>query len=147
MIHELDAVLGTMFRIPSIERLNDGSWEILIRVTYVPLLRQILIHLYRSFTLDEKYQPIDPRPQDVAYFGRRRAEALHAIWFRNRAQRVTEQGGARAYYAQVLKQARWMIVWRICREGLSFRGDRLPPRADEGGLPACLPAGAGLLGV
>ena len=125
--YELDTQLRAVFQIPSIhipsiQLLHDGSWELLVQIAVIPLLRKTLGHICPSFTLDEEYQPLDPRPRDVAYFGRRRAEALYARWFWDRAKQVTVKGRARACYAHLVKQVRRKLIWRIWKG--SFTANR-----------------------
>lgn len=130
LTHELGTQLQADFYIPSIQLLNDGSWELLVRIVDIPLLREILSRRYRTFTFSEDYQPIDPRPHDVAYFGRRRAEALYARWFWDKAKQVTVKD-ARAYYARLLKQVRWKLAWRIWKGGPEFWKGSITPNKEE----------------
>lgn len=120
---DLDAHLGPISDVPCFQLLNDGSWEILVQIAVIPGLRERLDRMCQTFMLDVEYQPLDPRPQDVEYFGRWRAEALYATWFRRRAKEVEKKGwpAARAYYAEVLRQMRWKLTLRILR-GAMRRG-------------------------
>ena len=81
--HRFVTNLGAVFQ-TSIELLNDGSWEILVQIADIPLLRAILSSICPNSILDEQYRPFNPSQQDVDYFGRKRAEEICALWFQER---------------------------------------------------------------
>lgn len=84
---------------PSIERLNDGSFEILVRKAYL-LTLQLKLQEMDLGLLDTTYDPSEPREEDVDSWGLDRARDLHAIWTMGRVKRVIKKSWcvARVYY-------------------------------------------------
>ncbi len=102
---DLDEMVGNILQVPSITPLNDGSWEILVRNAYLPILRSKLHESPKRFTLDPQYCPFEPLREDVECWGLENARELYALWFSERAIRVIQKSWAIAqmYYRHVLK--------------------------------------------
>ncbi|EXJ87642.1 hypothetical protein A1O1_04566 [Capronia coronata CBS 617.96] len=105
VIPELDANVGSIFEVPSISRLNDGSLEILVRTDYLPTLQLRLQEMHLG-CLDTKYDPFEPLEEDVEYWGLDRARYLHAIWTIARVKRMIECSWliAQVYYRHFFKE-------------------------------------------
>ncbi|KAG9773458.1 hypothetical protein KCU88_g5753, partial [Aureobasidium melanogenum] len=91
---DLDETVGNILQVPSITPLNDGSWEILVRFAYLPTLQKRLHETHVRFTLDSEYNPLTPLHEDVEYWGLQNARELYALWFTERAIRITRKAWA-----------------------------------------------------
>ncbi|ETI26831.1 hypothetical protein G647_10277 [Cladophialophora carrionii CBS 160.54] len=74
--------------VPEVRQLNDGSWEVLVLKTYVPVLCRRLYEARRRFHLDLAYDGFEPRKEDVECWGLEKAKHLCAMWFETRAMEV-----------------------------------------------------------
>ncbi|KIW58704.1 hypothetical protein PV05_03203 [Exophiala xenobiotica] len=81
---ELDQLLLHHVFIPSLIRLNDGSWEVMVRTKNMDHVHHLIKSVHTSFMIQEEYNPIDPLARDLELFGRSRAEALAVVWFQER---------------------------------------------------------------
>ncbi|KAL3442782.1 hypothetical protein BJX65DRAFT_312549 [Aspergillus insuetus] len=90
--------------IPSIELLNDGSFELVTRKTDLPTVRVAVRKLFLNARLDEDYDPLKPTGMDVAFWGLLSARKMVGIWFYRRALRIIQTGDMRAamYYRHLL---------------------------------------------
>ena len=88
---ELDQLILHHVFIPSIIRLNDGSWELMIRTKNMDHVHHLMKNVHTSFMIQEEYNPIDPLARDLELFGRSRAEALAVIWFQERVRATQER--------------------------------------------------------
>lgn len=105
-LEDLGMELGTVFQVVSIEKLNDGSWEMVASRVYVPTLAANLTRLYPGCHFDPKYDPFQPAPRDVDYFGIARARELTRQCVLKRAERMVEDSWpiAAACYAFLLQR-------------------------------------------
>ncbi|KAL2788224.1 hypothetical protein BJX66DRAFT_309335 [Aspergillus keveii] len=97
-------ILPYVADIPSIELLNDGSFELLARKRDLPNLRTAVRSLFPNARLEEDYNPLDPTGSDVAFWGLLNARKMVGTWFYRRALRIIQTGNMRAamYYRQLL---------------------------------------------
>ncbi|GFF41963.1 hypothetical protein IFM51744_04981 [Aspergillus udagawae] len=104
------ATLPYIAHIPSMQPLNDGSWELLVRKTDLPLLRHVVQrHLPFATLIDEAYHPREPTDADVSCWGPRAARKLAGFWFRMRASRVIGErvGVVADFYQDLLDSSGW----------------------------------------
>jgi len=94
---QLDVCFQDVVQVPSLKRLNDGSWEIMVEVSYAPDLPDLLRQVHQSFILHDDYEPLAPVEQDIQCFGRDRALTLSAVWFEERVK-------------QSQKSERWIVA-------------------------------------
>ncbi|GIC92838.1 uncharacterized protein Aud_009313 [Aspergillus udagawae] len=104
------ATLPYIARIPSTQPLNDGSWELLVRKTDLPLLRHVVQrHLPFATLSDEAYHPREPTDADVSCWGPLAARNRAGFWFWMRASRVIGErvGVVADFYQDVLDSSGW----------------------------------------
>jgi hypothetical protein len=112
---QLDVYFRNIAFVPSLKQLNDGSWEILVQIAYIPALPKLLRYVHGSFILHKEYEPLAPLGQDIECFGRDRAEALSAFWFRGRVEqrRQSARSIVAAWYTHCYMQKEQEITRRI----------------------------------
>ena len=98
--------VGPISEVASINRLNDGSWEMVVSKAYIPILADKLTRLYPGCHFDANHDPFKSTAEDMAYLGIHRAWALNDRWVLERARRMMEDGWpiAANYYARLLKE-------------------------------------------
>ncbi|BCS30706.1 uncharacterized protein APUU_81009A, partial [Aspergillus puulaauensis] len=89
-------ILPCVAEIPSIEILNDGSFEIVARKVHLPALQNAVQNLFLNAQLDKNYNPLNPTGKDVALGFLLGARKMAGISFYRRALRVTQSDDARA---------------------------------------------------
>jgi hypothetical protein len=90
ILHELDMNVGRISEVASIAPLHDGSWEMLVLKSYLPILQEKLSNMYHESTLDLAYDPSKPTRDEVEYLGLDVAKDLNEYWFRERARTIIE---------------------------------------------------------
>ncbi|KAJ9644788.1 hypothetical protein H2204_001250 [Knufia peltigerae] len=115
MVDDLDETVGEFLQVPSISPLNDGSLEVLVRNAHLPNLRRKVHESPVRLTLDSKYCPLEPLPEEVECWGLQAARELYALWFFQRATRVVRSSWAVAqmYYCHALERHRAIIRARL----------------------------------
>lgn len=106
ILDELDK--HSIYDVPSISELNDGSWEMVVLKSYYPILKDKLSKTLPGSIFDPNYDPIEPGVNDVEYYGYNTAKALYMYWFLGRAKRMIEDSWfiAAAYYSYRVERAR-----------------------------------------
>lgn len=117
---QLDVYFRNIVYVPSLKQLNDGSWEILVQIAYIPALPKLLRYMHGSFFLQKEYEPLAPLGQDIECFGRDRAEALSAFWFQERVEQRRQSAPSivAAWYTHFYMQKQQEITRRICISGV-----------------------------
>lgn len=88
----LDKEIKRVNEVPSIQALNDGSWEILVLKSYVDTLYNTLDILFPGLNVDMKHNPFKPTAEDVEFWGLDKAKKLYADWFGERANKIAKEG-------------------------------------------------------
>ena len=65
LLETLDKIIGLIFEMPNIEKLNDGSWEICILKLYHLIAQSTLGKMFPDSDIDLHYNPLEPTAQDV----------------------------------------------------------------------------------
>jgi len=76
--------------IANVERLHDGSLELLVRQRSVDAVRKRILTSFPTASLDLDYSPWEPTEEAETYFGRDAASKLHREWTTARAQRLKD---------------------------------------------------------
>ncbi|KAL4811666.1 hypothetical protein BDW67DRAFT_189457 [Aspergillus spinulosporus] len=99
-------ILRRVANIPSVEWLNDGSWELMVRKKDLPTLQYAISQLFSRGYLVEHYDPLEPTRTGIDCLGLIEARKLAGIWFFTRALRIikSKKGLAAAYYQSVLEK-------------------------------------------
>lgn len=122
--HDLDEGVRKILQVPSITPLNDGSWEILVRHADLPTLQSKLHEMPIPLTLDLKYSPLEPLSEDVECWGLENARKLCALWFLERATRMSQKSWVVAQvYRHALKRERQSNRTRL--SGMGPMGDSI----------------------
>ncbi len=119
---ELDQLLLHHVFIPSLIRLNDGSWEVMVRTKNMDHVHHLMKSVHTSFMIQEEYNPIDPLARDLELFGRSRAEALAVVWFQERvsvAQNSPHQI-PQDYYTYLYMEKREEMLRRLSRGSVVY---------------------------
>ena len=95
--------LGNFDKILSIEELDDGSWELPVRKSYLPTLKNKLCKIVSDCIIEPDYDPTEPNANEVTEFGYERARILRTTSFRDRAKRMMRESWpkAAAFYADL----------------------------------------------
>ena len=88
----LDTKIGTINEVPSIEKLNDGSWEMVVLQSYCPTLQAILGKIFPGSDVDLHYDPTEPTVSEAENFGYKVAKTICRYLFINRAERMVKEG-------------------------------------------------------
>ncbi|KAK5445308.1 hypothetical protein LTS15_010089 [Exophiala xenobiotica] len=119
---ELDKLILHHVFIPSVIRLNDGSWELLIRARFMDHVHLIMRSAHSSWMIQEEYDPINPLARDLEVFGQSRAEALAAIWFQERV-RATQVGPYQIphdFYTYLYLEKRSEVLRRLAAGSVTY---------------------------
>jgi hypothetical protein len=119
---ELDKLILHYVFIPSVIRLNDGSWELLIRARFMDHVHLLLRSAHSSWIIQEEYDPINPLARDLETFGQSRAEALAAIWFQERV-RATQVGPHQIphdFYTYLYMEKRSEVLRRLAAGSVTY---------------------------
>lgn len=111
----LDVWFPRDVHVPSLKRLNDGSWEILVEVGYTPTFQNLLREVQQIFVIHDEYDPLAPLAQDIQYFGLENAQTLSARWFLERVEKALKNAPwiVASTYAHVWMQRRKEIARHI----------------------------------
>jgi hypothetical protein len=94
----LDRIFGTISEVASIVELPDQTWEIVVLDDYLPCFVKVVRKEFRGSWVDVHYNPFQPDPDDIKYYGYLRAQILCMIWLSERANRMIadawEEGAA-----------------------------------------------------
>lgn len=95
--------LGNFDKILSIEELEDGSWELPVRKSYLPTLKDKLCKMVPDCIIESDYDPTEPNAKEVEEFGYERARILGTVRFRDRAERMMRESWPKAvaFYADL----------------------------------------------
>jgi hypothetical protein len=95
--------LGNFDEILSIEELQDGSWELPVRKSYLPTLKNKLRQVVPGCIIEPDYDPTEPNAKEVEEFGYERARILRTATFHDRAERMIREPWpkAAAFYADL----------------------------------------------
>jgi hypothetical protein len=87
----------------SIEELEDGSWELPVRKSYLATLKDKLCEIVPDYIINPDYDPIKPGVREVEEFSYKRATILNRDKFHDRAERITRKAlpKAAAFYADL----------------------------------------------
>jgi hypothetical protein len=91
--------LGNFDEILSIEKLEDGSWELPVRKSYLPKLKDKL----PDCIIDPDYDPTEPNAREVEEFGYEIVRILSKDKFHDRAKRMIYEAFPKAatFYAEL----------------------------------------------
>jgi len=105
LLETLDKIIGLIFEMPNIEKLNDGSWEICILKSYCLIAQSTLGKMFPDSDIDLHYNPLEPTAQDVKVWGYDKAKKACRQWLFERSIRVVSEGWsvAAAYYSSLLR--------------------------------------------
>lgn len=92
ILNILDTRIGTVDEVPSIEELNDGSWEMVVRKPYCPTLQAMLSKIFPDSDVDLNYDPTEPTVSEVDSLGYNLAKTLCKYLFIKRAERMVREG-------------------------------------------------------
>ncbi len=89
---------------PSIEELDDGSWEMVVLQSHCHALHDRLDKIFPGSNVDLNYDPVEPAASDLKFRGYDTAKKLRKYWFSQRANRMinTAWPAAAACYAHHL---------------------------------------------
>lgn len=87
----LDTKIGTVNEVPSIEKLNDGSWEMVVLQPYGPTLQVILSKMFPGSDIDLNYDPTEPTVNEVKNLGYKMAKTICKDLFVRRAERMVKE--------------------------------------------------------
>ncbi|KAH8653947.1 hypothetical protein BGZ60DRAFT_419026 [Tricladium varicosporioides] len=109
--------LAKFDEILSIEELQGGSWELLVRKSYLPRLKGELGKVVPDCNIEPGYDPTEPSAKEVEEFGYRAAKILKTTMFHDRVERIKREPWprTRAFYSE-----------------LGMRGGREGATGDEG---------------
>jgi hypothetical protein len=101
--------LGNFDEILSIEELEDGSWELPVRKSYLPTLKDKLREMVSDCIIDPDYDPTKPNAREVEEFGYETARILSKDKFHDRAERMIHEAfpKAAAFYAELAMGGGW----------------------------------------
>jgi hypothetical protein len=88
--------LGNLDKILSIEELEDGSWELPVRKSYLLTLKDKLCKMVPDCIVEPDYDPTEPNAKEVEEFGYERARILRTVKFRDRAERMMRESWPKA---------------------------------------------------
>lgn len=93
-----------MTPLPNIVELNDGSWEIVVLKEKAMRLQEVLKNIAPISEVDLNYNPLEATEEDLQEWGDATARTLRERSFRQRAQKMVEDGGLEeaAYYNHLL---------------------------------------------
>ncbi len=99
-----DTEIGTTHEVPSIEKLDDGSWEMVVLQSHCSALQDRLGKIFPGSNVDLNYDPGEPAASDLEFWNYDTAKKLREHWFSQRANRMinTAWPAAAAYYAHHL---------------------------------------------
>ncbi|KAH7374078.1 hypothetical protein BKA64DRAFT_256845 [Cadophora sp. MPI-SDFR-AT-0126] len=95
--------LGNLDNILSIVELEDESWELPVRKSYLPMLKNMLHKVVPKCIIEPGSDPTEPSAKEVEEFGYERARILKPVRFRNRAECMVSESWpkAAAFYADL----------------------------------------------
>jgi len=98
-------MIGLVFEVPNIEKLNDGSWEICMLKSYRFIAQSTLGEIFPDSDIDLHYNPLEPPAEDVKVWGYDKAKKVCRQWLFNRAIRVVSEGWsvAATYFSSLLR--------------------------------------------
>jgi hypothetical protein len=104
--------LGNFDKILSIEDLQDGSWELPVHKSYLPMLKDKLREMVSDCIIDPDYDPTEPNAREVEEFGYEMARILSKDKFQERAERMMREAlpKAAAFYADLAMGGGWEMV-------------------------------------
>jgi hypothetical protein len=102
--------LGNFDEILSIEELHDESWELLVRKSYLPTLKDKLHKMVPDCIIEPDYDPTKPNAKEVEEFGYKRARILRTATFCDRAERMIPWPKAAAFYADLVMGGKGEMV-------------------------------------
>jgi len=108
----LDTKIGTVNEVPSIEELNDGSWEMAVLKSYCPTLQAMLGKIFPGSDVDLNYDPTEPTVSEVENLGYNVAKTLCEYLFIKRAERMVKEGWPMAADCYEHLTARINSRWR-----------------------------------
>ncbi|ETN44750.1 uncharacterized protein HMPREF1541_10420 [Cyphellophora europaea CBS 101466] len=79
-------------QIPSIERLSDGSWEIVVRKATAPLVADVIRGRFPASDIDMFHNPLEPTTEDLDGWTHVNAARLNCHWYIGRALRIIGNG-------------------------------------------------------
>ena len=107
----LDTTIGAVYEVPSIEKLSDGSLEMVVLKSYCPTLQAMLDKIFPGSNVDLNYDPTEPTVSEVKTLGYNTAKKLCENSFIRRAERMVRHGWPMAanYYAHLTARinGRW----------------------------------------
>ncbi len=105
LLETFDEMIGPVFEVPNIEKLNDGSWEICILKSYRLIAQSRLSEIFPDSDIDLLYNPLKPTAQNVEVWGHDNAKKVCRQWLFERSIRVVSEGWsvAAAYYSSLLR--------------------------------------------
>jgi hypothetical protein len=65
LLKTLDKIIGLIFEMPNIEKLNDESWEICILKSYCLIAQSTLDKMFPDSDINLHYNPLEPTAQNV----------------------------------------------------------------------------------
>ncbi|KAG9228937.1 hypothetical protein BJ875DRAFT_446421 [Amylocarpus encephaloides] len=80
--------LGNLDQILSITELEDESWELPVRKSSLPKLKDALYKMVPNCVIESGYDPTEPNANEVKEFGYERARILKTIKLRDRAEHM-----------------------------------------------------------
>ena len=100
-----DTKIGTVHKVPSIEELGDGSWEMVVLQSHCRVLQDRLDKIFSGSNVDLNYDPVEPTASDLRFWDYDSAKKLRECSFFQRANRMinTAWPAAVACYAYRLR--------------------------------------------
>jgi len=101
--------LGNLDEILSIEELEDESWELAVRKSYLPMLKDKLREMVSDCIIDPDYDPTKPNAREVEKFGYEMARILSKNKFHDRAEHMICEAFPKAanFYAELAMGGGW----------------------------------------
>lgn len=97
--------LGNFDEILSVEGLQDGSWELPVLKSYLPILEAKLRKMVSGCNIESGFDPTKPNANEVEKLGHKMATLLRTDSFSKRAGRMRKSWHkAAAFYADLVKE-------------------------------------------